>query len=142
MLYGREVERRHLSGLIESARAGSAGAVVVRGEPGIGKSALLADLAATTPDVLVLRTQGLESEAPLAYAALHRLLRPLLGRHGHVGGLPPPQVDALRAAFGESDGTAEPFLVALAVLSLLTTAAEAEPVLCLVDDAHWLDVAS
>ena len=88
----------------------------------------------------MLRTQGLEVEAPLAFAALHRLLRPLRRLREQ---LPAPQARALRVAFGEEDGpTVEPFLVAIATLSLLTAAAEEQLVLCLVDDAHWLDPAT
>ena len=88
----------------------------------------------------VLRTQGLEVEAPLAFAALHRLLRPLMRLREQ---LPAPQARALRVAFGEEDGpSVEPFLVAIATLSLLTAAAEERLVLCLVDDAHWLDPAT
>ena len=88
----------------------------------------------------MLRTQGLEVEAPLAFAALHRLLRPVMRLRE---GLPAPQSRALRVAFGEEEGPAvEPFLVAVATLSMLDTAAEEGTVLCVVDDAHWLDPAS
>ena len=90
-------------------------------------------------DVRVLRTQGLESESPLAFAALHRLLRPVLDL---VERLPAPQAHALGVAFGQEVGTVEPFLVAVATLSMLTEAAEEQPVVCVVDDAHWLDSAS
>jgi DNA-binding CsgD family transcriptional regulator len=90
-------------------------------------------------DVRVLSTQGLESESPLAYAALHRLLRPVLDL---VGRLPEPQARALGVAFGQEVGTVEPFLVAVATLSMLTEAAEVQPLVCVVDDAHWLDSAS
>lgn len=106
----------------------------------MGKSALLDDLVRDAGAALVLRTQGVEVEAPLAFAALHRLLRPLMRLRE---GLPVPQARALRMAFGEEDGPAvEPFLVAVATLSLLTTAAEESLVLCVVDDAHWLDSAT
>ena len=88
----------------------------------------------------MLRTQGLEVEAPLAFAALHRLLRPLTRLREE---LPAPQARALRVAFGEEDGpSVEPFLVGVATLSLLTAAAEESLVLCVVDDAHWLDPAT
>ena len=88
----------------------------------------------------MLRTQGLEVEAPLAFAALHRLLLPVMRLRDE---LPVPQARALRVAFGEEDGPAvEPFLVAVATLSLLTSAAEESTVLCVVDDAHWLDPAT
>ena len=140
MLHGRSAERGRLAQLLNEAEAGRAGALVLLGEPGVGKSALVAELAASAQGFRVLRTQGLESEAPLAFAALHRLLRPV---HDVVASLPAPQAHALRVAFGEDSGSAiEPFLVALATLSALTEAAETAPLLCLVDDAHWLDTAS
>ena len=141
MLHGRDQERQVLVDLVEGARAGRAGALVVHGEPGVGKSALLGDLlAGLGDDVQVLRTQCVESEAPLPFAALHRLLRPL----GPVlENLPAPQARALGVAFGLVEGEqVEPFLVALATLSALTEAAEEAPVLCVVDDAHWLDETS
>lgn len=140
MLVGRGPERALLAALVDRARHGTAGAAVVRGEPGVGKSALLEAVVADTDAVLVLRAQGVEVEAPLAFAALHRLLRPLARLREH---LPPPQARALAVAFGEDDGPAvEPFLVGVATLSLLTAAAEERLVLCVVDDAHWLDPAS
>jgi ABC-type cobalamin transport system ATPase subunit len=95
VLHGREVERARLIALIEAARGGTAGALVVHGEPGVGKSALLADVVSATSGVRVLRTQGLESESPLAFAALHRLLRPVLAL---IDRLPAPQAQALRVA--------------------------------------------
>ena len=139
MLHGRETERAQLAALLDAARRGTAGSIVVQGEPGVGKSALLAEVTSTVADVRVLRTQGLESESPLAFAALHRLLRPVLDL---VDGLPAPQAHALRVAFGQEAGSAEPFLVAVATLSMLTEAAEDQPLVCVVDDAHWLDAAS
>jgi DNA-binding CsgD family transcriptional regulator len=140
VLVGREPERQLLAALVEGARGGSAGTLVVRGEPGIGKSALLDELVAGASDATVLRTQGLEAEAPLAFAALHRLLRPLTRLRG---ALPEPQARALRVAFGEEEGAAvEPFLVGVATLSILSAAAEENTVLCVVDDAHWLDAAT
>ena len=140
VLVGRDPERAQLGSLVELARHGSAGSVVVRGEPGIGKSALLDAVVADVGDATVLTTQGLEAEAPLAFAALHRLLRPVLRLRD---GLPAPQARALGVAFGEEDGPGvEPFLVAVATLSMLTAAAEEKLVVCLVDDAHWLDSAS
>ena len=139
MLHGRGVELARLSALIEDARGGTAGSVVVHGEPGVGKSALLAEVLSTASDVRVLRTQGLESESPLAFAALHRLLRPVLGL---LERLPEPQAHALGVAFGHEVGRVDPFLVAVATLSMLTEAAEEQPVVCVIDDAHWLDSAS
>jgi DNA-binding CsgD family transcriptional regulator/tetratricopeptide (TPR) repeat protein len=140
VLVGREPERALLAALVEAARHGSAGSLVVRGEPGVGKSALLDEVALQAGDASVLRTQGLEVEAPLAFAALHRLLRPLARLREE---LPVPQARALRVALGEDEGpSVEPFLVGVATLSLLTAAAEENLVLCVVDDAHWLDPAT
>ena len=140
MLVGREPERALLGALVDGARNGTAGAVVVRGDPGVGKSALLDALASEAAEVTLLRTQGLEVEAPLPFAALHRLLLPLTRLRDQ---LPRPQARALGVAFGEDDGpSVEPFLVGVATLSLLTSAGEEGPVLCIVDDAHWLDPAS
>ncbi len=139
MLHGRDVELAQLAALIDGARHGTAGTVVVHGEPGVGKSALLAEALSRATEVRILRTQGLESESPLAFAALHRLLRPVLGL---VERLPQPQAHALGVAFGQAVGTVEPFLVAVATLSMLTEAAEEQPLVCVVDDAHWLDAAS
>ena len=141
MLHGRDDERARLAALLDGARGGHAGTLLLHGEPGVGKSALLEDLVATAgDDVQVLRAQGVESEAPLPFAALHRLLRPVLGI---LDRLPAPQARALRAAFGEADDvTVEPFLAALATLSVLTEAAEDATVLCVIDDAQWLDQAT
>ena len=140
MLVGRDQERELLETLLEGAREGTAATLVVRGEPGVGKTALLDDLEMSAAEATLLRTQGLEVEAPLAFAALHRLLRPLTRLRK---ALPGPQARALRIAFGEEEGAAvEPFLVGVATLSLLTNAAEENPVLVIVDDAHWLDAAT
>ncbi|NUU17600.1 AAA family ATPase [Cellulomonas humilata] len=140
MLHGRDVERARLAALVDGARQGRAGTLALHGDPGTGKTALLDDLAEACHGVTVLRTQGIESESPLAFASLHRLLRPLLPRLDHI---PAPQAGALDLAFGRQDGDAvDPFLVAVATLSLVTEAAEHQPVLAMVDDAHWLDAAS
>ena len=146
MLAGREQERARVASLLTAACAGHGGALVLRGMPGAGKSTLLADVTARAEEGLddgralrVLRTSGIESESPLAFAALQRLLRPAMR---HVGALPGPQERALRAAFGELDADGDRFLVFLAALSLLAEAAEEQPVLAVVDDAHWLDDAS
>lgn len=137
VLHGRHVERTAIATVIEEARAGRGGALVISGEPGVGKTALLADAVARADGVQVLRTQGVQSESPLAFAALHRLLRPIAH---HVAVLPAPQAQALRAAFGEEEGESKDrFLVFLAALSLLAQAAGSTPVLAIVDDAHWLD---
>jgi DNA-binding CsgD family transcriptional regulator len=140
VLHGRDAEQARVAALLTDARAGTAGALLIRGEPGVGKSALLQDARERATGMQVLSTQGLESEAPLAFAGLHQLLRPVLSL---LERLPAPQARALRVAFGQQDGpTEDPFLVALATLTMLSGAADTTPVLCVVDDAHWLDVAS
>jgi len=113
---------------------------VVRGEPGIGKTALLGYAADTAQDFRVARAEGVESEMELPFAALHQLCGPMLSR---LGRLPGPQRGALGVAFGLCPGAAPGrFLVGLAVLSLLSEVAADQPLLCLVDDAQWLDQAS
>ena len=147
MLHGRAAERARIDLLVAGVAAARGGALVVRGEPGVGKTALLTDAADVAGDVAVLWTAGVESESPLAFAALHRLLRPVLGQADHI---PAVQARALRAALGEDgergpgDGGAadDRFLVFAATLSLLAEAAEKQPVVCVVDDAQWLDAAS
>jgi DNA-binding CsgD family transcriptional regulator len=140
MLYGRDAERDRIGELLDAARQSRSGALVLRGEPGIGKTALLLDTRERAADMHVLSARGVESEAELPFAALHQLLRPALGE---LEGLPAPQAGALRRALGLADGAApERFLVFAGCLSLLSELAERRPVLCLVDDAHWLDEAS
>ncbi|WP_175507747.1 helix-turn-helix transcriptional regulator [Nocardioides terrae] len=140
MLRGREREQAALRRLLDAARAGRGEALLLRGEPGVGKSVLLDDAVASAADLTVLRTRGVESEAPLPFAALHRLLRPVLGRRDQI---PAPQATALSAAFGETTETvADRHLVCLATLNLLSEAGGERPVLAVVDDAHWLDDAS
>jgi DNA-binding CsgD family transcriptional regulator len=140
VLHGRTDERARLAELIANAHNSLGGALVVRGEPGVGKTALLTDLAAHTSGMTVLHTQGIESESPLPFAALQRLLRPVMSHLEHI---PASQVAALRSAFGAVEGTAtDRFVVFVAALSVLAEAAETMPVLCIVDDAHWLDAAS
>ncbi|WP_433005511.1 AAA family ATPase [Kribbella sp. CA-294648] len=132
MLYGRQAEQAAVDDLLESR----SGALIVRGEAGIGKSALL-DYAAGRAQARVLRVNGVESEADLPFAALHLLLRPVLDE---LAALPPQQAEALRAALGLGGPTrGDRFLVGLATLSLLVELSAAGPVVCLVDDAHWLD---
>jgi DNA-binding CsgD family transcriptional regulator len=139
MLGGRDAERASVGALLERARAGKGGALVIRGVAGSGKSTLLAEAAASGGSDTVLRTSGVESESPLAFAALQRLLWPLRGR---IGSLPEPQQVALRAVLGEIVGTGDRYLAFLATLSLLAEAAEDGPVVAVVDDAQWLDDAS
>ena len=139
-MHGRDEERAQLSAMLDAARQGRAMSLVVRAGAGMGKTALLEDTAQRASDATVLRTAGLQSEEALAFAALHRLLRPAMSA---VASLPPPQQRALRTAFGEEDGERfDPFLVGVATLGLLTEVAESGPVLCLIDDAQWLDAAS
>jgi DNA-binding CsgD family transcriptional regulator len=140
MLLDRLPERAALSELLDAARAGRSGVLVVRGEPGIGKTALLEYAIESAAGLRVARVAGVESEMELAFAALQQLCAPMLDK---LAGLPDPQREALGVAFGLSTGAApDRFLVGLAVLSLLSEAAEQEPLLCVVDDAQWLDQAS
>lgn len=123
-----------------SVRAGDGRAVVVRGEPGVGKSSLLDYLVESASGCRLARAAGVESEMELAYAGLHQLLASMVHR---LDGLPGPQRDALQTAFGLSDGPApDRFLVGLATLSLLADVAEDHPLVCVVDDEQWLDRAS
>jgi len=139
-LFGRQPEREVLGRLLEAARGGHGGVLVVHGEPGVGKTALLEDAVAASREFRVVRTVGVEGEMELAYAALQQLCAPILELTKR---LPQPQRDALAVAFGRSAGPApDPFLVGLAALGLLSEAAEERPVLCVVDDAQWLDRAS
>src|SRR5215472_17787273 len=150
VLYGRHQECAAVDRLLQAVREGRSGVLVLRGEAGVGKSALLAYAAGDRAvGVTVLRAAGVEAEVELPFAALHQLLRPLLDRLDH---LPAAQAAALRAAFGLAapPGGHEPvggrlgdrFLLSVGVLSLLADAAEQRPLVCLLDDAHWLDQAS
>jgi len=163
VLYGRARERSVIDRLLAGARAGRSGALVIRGEAGIGKTALLDDAAAAAgaaawgdarsggaaagdpvppglAAVRVLRGAGVQSEAALPFAGLHLLLGSVPDRRS---ALSQPQRHALDAAFGLRDaGSCDRFLVGLAVLSLLGELAEDGPLVCLIDDAHWLDRAS
>ncbi|WP_311137116.1 AAA family ATPase [Streptomyces sp. I6] len=152
MLYGRTIEQERLTQLVAAARAGCSGALLVRGEAGIGKTALLDWLAATAarPDpehgdggreLRTLRVTGIEPEADLAFGGLVQLLWPVQGR---LDALPEPQAAALRAVLGNGAEQRGPdrFLTGLAVLTVLADLAEDGPVLCLVDDAQWLDQAT
>ena len=139
-LIDRDDERDTLDRLVASVRAGESRALVVSGEAGVGKTALLDYLAGNASGCRVVRTAGYQSEMELAFAALHQLCAPLLEG---LTRLPVPQRDALRIAFGMGPGpTPDRFLVGLAVLNLLSDAAEPQPLLCVVDDEQWLDRAS
>src|SRR5260370_13420829 len=140
MLCGRSERLAAIGQLLEGMRSGRAGALVLRGEAGIGKTALLEAAADKAAGARVLRVTGVESEAELPFAALHALLRPALDR---MGALPGRQAAALRGAFGMTEETvADRFLVGLGLLSLIAELAEDRPVLVLADDAQWLDPAS
>jgi DNA-binding CsgD family transcriptional regulator len=139
-LRGRRDECATLDRLIDEPRAGRSGVLVLRGEAGVGKTALLAYGIASAPDMLVVRASGVESEMELAFAALHQLCAPLFD---WLDRLPGPQRHALEITFGLSEGAApDRFFVGLAVLGLLSEAAEERPLLCVIDDAQWLDRAS
>src|SRR5713101_1330527 len=139
-LRGRGQQCETLDGLLADVRAGRSRALVVRGEPGIGKTALLDYAAETAQDFQLARAVGVESDMELPFAALHQLCCPMLSR---IGALPSPQREALGVAFGLcSGGAPDRFLVGLAVLGLLAEVAADQPLLCLVDDAQWLDQAS
>ena len=140
-LIGRGDLCRELDVLVGGVCAGQSRALVVRGEPGIGKTALLDYVAIHAPGCRVERITGIQSELELAFAALHQLCQPMLEHH--LAGMPEPQQTALRTALGISAGLApDRFLVGLAVLGLLSGAAQDRPLLCLIDDAQWLDRAS
>src|SRR3954470_2787376 len=136
-LLNRLDERDALERLVAGGRAGQSRVLVLRGEAGVGKTALLRHLASAAEGCRVVYAAGVESEMELAFAGVHAVLAPMLGRLGH---LPGPQRDALSTAFGLSAGPPpDRFLVGLAALSLLADSAEEQPLVCIVDDAQWLD---
>src|SRR4051812_29411572 len=140
MLLGRTRERRLIDHTLEQARTGTSAALVLVGEPGIGKTALLDDAAERATGLRLLRARGIESEAQIPFASLLELLRPALGL---LDRLPAPQAMALEGALALRPGRAqERFAVGAATLSVLAAYAEAGPVAVLVDDAHWLDDSS
>jgi hypothetical protein len=137
---GRSSERQALDRLLADARAGRSGVLVIRGDSGIGKTALMRYTADRASGFRVAQVSGVESERELPFAGLHQLCAPLLD---HLDALPAPQQNALRVALGVVSGAApDRFLVGLATLSLLAEVAEEQPLLCLVDDLQWLDGAS
>jgi DNA-binding CsgD family transcriptional regulator len=139
MLVGREGEKRQVDGLLRRARAGRSGVMVFRGEPGIGKTALLDYAVSRAGTMRVLRAAGAEPEAEIAFAGLYSLLHPMIE---HLDALPEGHAAALRAALGLGSGPVvapDRLAVAAGTFGLLATAAEARPVLVLVDDLHWLD---
>src|ERR1700749_504023 len=139
-LFGRTGELEVLRRLIANVRSGQSAVLVVRGEPGIGKTELLRHLVAEASGFGVARVAGVESEMELPFAGLPQLCAPMLGR---LWSLAEPQRRGLSVAFGLASGESpDRFLVALATLSLMAEAAEEQPMLCVVDDAQWLDEAS
>src|SRR6478609_4589548 len=139
-LLGRQRERAVLDRLLDTARSGHSAVLVVHGDPGIGKTALLEYAIEAAEDFHVIRTSGVEGELDLDYAALHQLCTPILE---FIDRLPDPQRNALGVAFGLNTGPApSPLPVGLAVLGLLSEAADQQPLLCVIDDAQWLDDAS
>jgi DNA-binding CsgD family transcriptional regulator len=140
MLRGRRSECAALDRLLEAVRVGESRVLVLRGEPGIGKSELLQYVAERASECRVVRALGVQAEMELDFAGVHQLCAPILES---IERIPGPQRDALRTALGLSAGEApDPFLIGLAILSLLSEAAEQRPLVCLIDDAQWLDQAS
>lgn len=136
-LFGRTREEAEIRRLLDAARRGEGGTLVIRGDPGIGKSALLDRAAALGDGMMVLRTAGVDDEADLAFAGLHGLVRPIVSK---LGELVETHSRALAGALGLAPSQdSDRFLVSVAVLDLLAAAAEDQPVLCLIDDAQWLD---
>ena len=137
LLVGRDEERAALNGLIDAAGDGLSGALVLFGEAGMGKTALLEYSIETATDLQVIRIAGIEAERDLSFAALHRLLQTSLER---VSSLPQPQREGLNSALGlASHAVADPFLIGLATLTLLADRAAERGLLCIVDDAQWID---
>ena len=140
MLVGREAEQQRIATLVAGARVRQSGVLVISGEAGIGKTALLEDSVRTADEMQVLRASGSEFETGLGFSGLHQLLLPVLGLLDH---LPPPLRDALEVALTLRSGPApERFAVGVATLSLLSRSAEDHPLLLLIDDAHLLDPAT
>jgi DNA-binding CsgD family transcriptional regulator len=139
-LYGRDAEIAALSDLLDQARKGTSGTLVLRGDPGIGKTALVSHITERADGFRIIRAAGIEEESELPFAGLHLLLRPALDR---ITALPGVQAQALRGALGLAEaGPPDRFLVGLAVLSLLAELAADQPLVCVLDDAQWLDRAS
>ena len=139
-LIGRDAERSELDSLLEALRRGESRCLVIRGEAGVGKTALLGYLTEQAADCRVIGVTAVQWEMELAFAALHQLCAPILDE---LDVLPGPQREALGISFGLYEGPVpDRFLVGLAVLSVLAEAAEERPVVCVVDDEQWLDRAS
>ena len=137
---GRTSECQVLDGLLEQVRGGHSAVLVIRGEAGVGKTALLRYAAGQASGFRIVQLAGVEAEMELPYAALHQLCAAMVGQ---LPALPGPQQAALRVALGLSFGDApDPFLVGVGTLSLLSEVAAERPIVCLVDDAQWLDAAT
>jgi DNA-binding CsgD family transcriptional regulator len=137
VLLDRRAERAAIDQLLDAVRSGLSGTLVLRGGPGVGKTTLLRYAIDAARDLRVSSIAGVESEISMGYGGLHQLLLPFLPL---LDELPPPQQSALRVAFGQEAGPPpERFLVGLATLTLLSRVAEEQPLLCTIDDAHWLD---
>lgn len=140
VLFGRQDEQQRLAELCDRARAGESGVLVIHGEAGIGKTALLAEVLTKADGLRTIRISGAESEMELAYAGVQQLCGPILA---YVDRLPDPQKNALRVALGLRDGAApDRLLVGLSVLTLLGDAGAERPTVCIIDDAQWVDRAS
>ena len=136
-LYGRESERAALGALLDAVREPRSDVLILRGEAGVGKTALLEDAITRAADMRVLRATGIKGEAQLAFAGLHQLVWPL---RALLARLAPVQAAALNGALGLAEATApDRFLIGAATLELLAAAAEERPLLCVIDDAQWLD---
>jgi predicted ATPase len=139
-LYGRETESRRIDSLLDAARAGRSGALLLRGQPGTGKTALLRSAVARAVGMTVLQARGLEVEAQLAFSGLSDLFGPVIDL---IETIPAPQAAALAGALAVGPAVAaDRFVVSVATLSLLAAASDARPVLAVVDDGHWIDDAS
>ncbi len=136
-LVDRRIECSLLTGLLRDVRAGNSRVLVVDGDPGVGKSALMDYVARQVPDFRLIHAAGAESEMELPYATLHQLCNPVLDR---LDRLPAPQRDALRAAFGLNAGSPpDRLMIGPGALSLLCDVAEEQPLICLIDDLQWVD---
>src|SRR6201981_522154 len=136
-LLDRRAERAAIDRVLDAVRSGFSGTLVLRGGPGVGKSTLLEYAVTAAPDLRVCGIAGVESEISMEFGGLHQLLVPCLSE---LDDFPPPQRGALQVAFGQEAGPPpERFLVGLAALTLLSRAAERQTLLCIFDDAHWLD---
>src|ERR1700761_508635 len=137
VLLCRQTEQAAIDGILDAVRGGLSGTLVLRGEPGVGKTTMLRYAIDAAPELRVSSIAGVESEITMEFGGLHQLLLPFLPL---LDELPRPQRDALRVAFGQQSGSPpDQFLVGLAVLTLLSRVADDRALLCIVDDAHWLD---